>query len=242
MLLRLAVAVALCGFHARVVATQVSSWLTTADPETGDAQKLLEPQGPIEVGRGGTAQVQYNVDVSQTKQSILGYGAGLPQASASVLYNLKGRNPSVYSSVMQQLFGTANNGAAMNILRFPIGSCDFSMHNTSYDEHKDDYSLQYFAIDEDSKMIVSVLKDALAVNPNLVLIGKQPHPSHFSENSYQSITLLLCDHSESLVGPFLVEDLRNIDRVLREEHTALHRGGLHHICQLLCARAQGVRK
>ena len=46
------------------------------------------------------------------------------------------------------------------------------MNNTSYDEYKNDYNLEHFAIDDDSQMIVTVLKDALTVNPSLVLIGK----------------------------------------------------------------------
>lgn len=154
---------------------QVNSWLTTADDTTGAMLKLLEPQDPIDT-TGTTsghlaADLKFSIDVSQSQQKILGYGAGLPQSSASVLYSLKEKSVSLYNSVMEQLFTTTNDGAGINILRFPIGSCDFSIHNTSYDEHKDDYALEYFAIDDDSQMIVSVLKDALAVNPKLVLIG-----------------------------------------------------------------------
>jgi glucosylceramidase len=153
---------------------EVSSWLTTSDPGTGAVIKLLEPQAPIagvEQHASSDNQANFIIDASQSKQNILGYGAGLPQASASVLFNLKGRNQPLYDSVLQKLFGVEDDGAAINILRFPIGSCDFSIHNTSYDEHKDDYNLEYFAIDDDSRMIVTVLQDALKVNPNLVLIA-----------------------------------------------------------------------
>jgi glucosylceramidase len=155
-------------------AIQVNSWLTTADPVTGAALKLLEAQEPIdgtEFARRLTTDADFGIDISSTKQKIIGYGAGLPQASASVLFNLKKRSAELYNAVVEQLFTTSNGGAGINILRFPIGSCDFSIHNTSYDEHNNDYDLEYFAIDDDSKMIVQVLKDALAVNPGLVIIG-----------------------------------------------------------------------
>ena len=162
------------GFGVYSKASSISSWLTTADPETGAALKLLEEQPPILSGVNlfDSAQIEFTVDTFDTKQKILGYGAGLPQSSAYVLYNLKKRDIVLYNSVIEKLFGFSNDGAAINILRFPIGSCDFSMNNTSYDEYKNDYNLEHFAIDDDSQMIVTVLKDALTVNPSLVLIGK----------------------------------------------------------------------
>jgi glucosylceramidase len=163
---------ALCAVGSSAI--QVKSWLTTADPVTGAALKLLEAQEPID-GAGFTRRLStdadFGIDISSTKQKIIGYGAGLPQASASVLFNLKERSAELYNAVVEQLFTTSNGGAGINILRFPIGSCDFSIHNTSYDEHENDYDLENFAIDDDSKMIVEVLKDALAVNPGLVIIG-----------------------------------------------------------------------
>jgi O-glycosyl hydrolase len=156
-----------------VTSSNVRSWLTSADPVTAAAIKLLEEQSPIFNSKTGSSFLSINIDVEQKKQTILGYGAGLPQSSAYVLNSLKSRDVGLYNTVLNKLFGTSNDGAAINILRFPIGSCDFSMTNTSYDEIQDDYSLDSFAIDSDSQLIVSVLTDILAVNPNMVLIGER---------------------------------------------------------------------
>ena len=149
----------------------VRSWLTTSDPGSGAVIKMLEEQAPI-TEQLGNSQVQFVIDAGNKKQSILGYGAGLPQSSAYVLNNLKSRNPTLYNSVLQKLFGRSADGGGINVLRFPIGSCDFSMTSTTYDEHSGDYELKYFAVDQDSQLIASVLKDVLAINPNLVIVGE----------------------------------------------------------------------
>lgn len=154
----------------------IESWLTTADPSTGSAIKLLEKQSSNEFSKvpnkGSWPSIQYQINVDSKKQFILGYGAGLPQASAYVLNNLKNSNGDLYNSVMQKLFGVGDDGAAINVLRFPIGSCDFSLTNTTYDEVNGDYNLDNFAIDADSWNIVTILQDALAINPDLVVMGR----------------------------------------------------------------------
>lgn len=170
-----ALIVAFSLFSALVVGAEIRSWQTTSDVVTGAVIDLLQELPPLQSHQtAASSAVEFQIDTDETKQGILGYGAGLPQASAYVLNNLKTRNVPLYTSVLHKLFGSSDDGAAINILRFPIGSCDFSMTNTSYDEHQNDYKLEYFAVDEDSKLIVSVLKDILVVNPNMVLIGKTP--------------------------------------------------------------------
>lgn len=111
-----------------------------------------------------------SINLSQKFQNILGYGAGLPQSSAYVLSKLKVYSLETYEYVMNNLFSNSN-GSGLSILRFPMGSCDFSLTNTSYDEFKDDYNLSYFEIDDDSKIIISVLQDALKINPDITLIA-----------------------------------------------------------------------
>jgi glucosylceramidase len=71
---------------------------------------------------------------------------------------------------MKTLFST-NGGAGLNILRFPLGSCDFSMSNTSYDEVDGDYSLSQFSIDPDTEYIIEVITDALRINSAITIIG-----------------------------------------------------------------------
>ncbi|RYH11935.1 hypothetical protein EON65_38485 [archaeon] len=147
----------------------LETWLTSCD-KNGNVINLLEPQTGLTPVNSTAAFSKINIDSSQRLQLMLGFGAGIPQSSAYVLSQLKGRNSSMYWEVLAQLFGS--EGAKMNFLRFPIGSCDFSLHATTYDEVKDDYDLSHFDIDRDSEVIAEVLLDAKKVNPGLKLIGK----------------------------------------------------------------------
>ncbi len=157
-------------------AVDVKSWLTQSDL-SGNAIHLLEPQASINAIEKSNNQLEakdgwssINIDQNSRFQKMEGFGAGLPQASASVLYNLKKRNNKLYEETMQKLF-SKDNGVGINILRFPIGSCDFSIHNTTYDEIWWDWNLEHFAIDSDSEMIVSVLQDVQKINSDLLIIG-----------------------------------------------------------------------
>ncbi len=160
----------------------VNTWLTSAN-SNGDATKLIDWEGsfqlygakqaPPAVNSSWTNEVTLSIDLNNALQTMTGFGAGLPQSSAYVLKLLRDRNSDLYWQVLTKLFSTDNYGANMNILRFPIGACDFSMTNTSYDESTNDYNLDNFGIDSDSWMIVTVLQDILKVNPRMILIGTE---------------------------------------------------------------------
>ncbi len=174
-------------------------FLTTCDSK-GDAIGLLEPQN-IDAINGvmdsKSAVTVVDIDFSVKYQKILGFGAGLPQSSAYVLSMLKEKNLALYDDVMQHLFNKSV-GAGMNILRFPIGSCDFSLHNESYDEIKDDYDLNHFVLDIDSeKYIVNILLDALKINPKLTVMA-----SPWSAPSWLKVfnTLLGMNNSNTLIN------------------------------------------
>lgn len=152
---------------------QVKSWLTQANPQNGEAIYVLKETDGKELKfdvDGSAASATISINSNSLLQKMEGFGAGLPQASAYVLSQLKINNKQYYDQVMTNLF-SKEKGIGMSMIRFPIGSCDFSLRNTSYDEVKDDYDLKYFAIDADSEYIVSVLLDAKTINPGLQIIG-----------------------------------------------------------------------
>ena len=158
----------------------VNTWLTSAN-SNGDATKLISWEGsfnlfsskeiPPKANSTWTNEITLTIDLNNVLQKMIGFGAGLPQASAYSLKLLRDRNADVYWQVLTKLFSEDNYGANMNILRFPIGSCDFSLSNTSYDETHNDFNLDNFNIDSDSWMIVTVLQDIMKVNPSMILIG-----------------------------------------------------------------------
>lgn len=208
---------------ARVCATldnaanvKINTWLTVADPATGEAIEILSP-GELSLNARASSALATTVKIDLTAplQPIEGFGAGLPQSSAHVLTQLKISSPSTYDKVLTELFSPVS-GAGLSILRFPIGSCDFSLRNTSYDEVANDFSLEHFAIDADSEQIVEVLLDVRKVNPELKLIGKAPP---LAPRSASFVTRDCC-YRVPVVCPFLDEGVEHAHCLLKGEHAA----------------------
>jgi O-glycosyl hydrolase len=190
-------------------ATEIKSWLTQSD-NSGNAIHLLEEQPPIfssVFSVKDSEKISIDISSSSKLQTIEGFGAGLPQGSAYVLYNLKQKNPDLYQTTLQKLFTKDNNGMNMNILRFPIGSCDFSITNTTYDEVYWDWDLSEFSIDKDSEMIVEVLLDVGKVNPDLVVIGKIRAFFYCLISFSRCFSLLLLFSSFTVVTSIMVKNL-----------------------------------
>merc|ERR1712048_837425 len=82
----------------------------------------------------------------------------------------------LYNEVMQRLFGTGDQAAGITMVRFPIGSCDFSLKEATYDDDAGDYALSHFAVNDDGKNIIATLKDAKAINKGLQLMGSPWSP------------------------------------------------------------------
>lgn len=158
----------------------IANWVTSVDPVTGNAIGILVKMKDIVAERNinsinnNTANVDFavKIDLNSQYQTITGYGAGLPQSSAFNLINLKRSSPDLYAGVMNSLFASnSDGGAGLNILRFPMGSCDFSISNTSYDEVVNDYTLSQFSVDSDSEFIIEVLQDSLKINPSMTIVA-----------------------------------------------------------------------
>lgn len=169
------VCVSLLTAIANTETVKAKTWLTASDPSSAAAIHILQPgemafaKKSADTQKKGALNVQF--DINQRLQPVVGFGAGLPQSSAHVLLELKKTQPALYEQVLIELF-SPENGAGLSILRFPIGSCDFSLRNTSYDEVAQDFTLQHFKIDQDSEKIVQVLRDVRKINANLQVIGK----------------------------------------------------------------------
>ncbi len=115
--------------------------------------------------------VKIAVDETRTFQTMYGHGAAMTDSSASVLMNLKRRNPQLYEYTMKKLF-SPTEGAGFSFLRLPMGASDFTASATYYtycDERSPD--LSRFSIAHDRTHIIPVLKDALRLNPDIRILG-----------------------------------------------------------------------
>ena len=124
---------------------------------------------PLTVGDQGTADATVTVDPTTTYQSIVGFGASITDSSSYVMTQYL--DAAALQGLLSKLFDPAA-GIGLSFLRQPMGASDFSsVGNFSYDDGNADPSLTSFNITQDLKATIPVLKQVLAIEPGLFILG-----------------------------------------------------------------------
>lgn len=141
-------------------------WLTTADKSV-----LFAKQTKAIPVSNSTGIPVVDVDVSQTYQSMEGFGFALTGGSAQVL---NGMSAASRTALLQELFGTEGNSIGISYLRVSIGASDLDDHVFSYNDlptGQTDTAMTQFSIAPDKTNLIPVLKEILAINPNVFILG-----------------------------------------------------------------------
>jgi glucosylceramidase len=156
------------GYSPPVSPGTVGAWITT-----GDQTRLLSEESHLRFSRAavdaGIPVIE--VDYNQRFQSVVGWGAAMTDASAYLIETKL--NPSQREALLQELFGR-ESGIGLSFVRIPMGASDFSRSHYSYDDRPagaTDSTLAHFSIDVDRAEKIPALKRALAINPQLKLMG-----------------------------------------------------------------------
>ena len=140
-------------------------WLTTAD----ETQKLARQPTIAAVG-SASGDEAVTIDTSKHFQKMHGFGAAMTDASAQLLSGLPDDKR---KAIMAELFGRANDGLGLSFTRLTVGASDFSIHHYSYDDtpgNVPDPELRYFSIDPAKKYVLPRTREALAINPDLLVM------------------------------------------------------------------------
>jgi glucosylceramidase len=140
-------------------------WLTTAD----ETQKLNPQPAQVPVGRASGDEA-VTIDTSRHFQKMHGFGAAMTDASALLLSGLPDDKR---KAVMAELFSRANGGLGLSFTRLTVGASDFSTSDYSYDDtpgNVPDPELRHFSIDPAKKYVLPRTREALAINPDLLVM------------------------------------------------------------------------
>ena len=140
-------------------------WLTTAD----EAQKLAPQPAQAPAGRAAGDEA-VTIDTSKRFQKMHGFGASITDASAILLSNLPDEKR---KAIMAELFGRANGGLGLSFTRLTVGASDFSTRAYSYDDtpgNAPDPELRNFSIEAAKKYVLPRTREALAINPDLLVM------------------------------------------------------------------------
>jgi glucosylceramidase len=143
---------------------EMDFWLTTADKSS-----LLQKQGGIlSFDTKTNSNPTILVDSTEVFQEMDGFGATLTGGSAYVI-NQK-LTATERQNALNDLF--SSQGIGLSYLRLSIGASDMNASAYTYnDSPTADPDLLKFSIDADKTDLIPVLKQILAINPNIKLMS-----------------------------------------------------------------------
>lgn len=150
-----------------LMTNNIDFWLTKGDQTV----KLLKQTNILAFNT--TPNVYQNIEVndSQIFQTIDGFGFSLTGGSAQVINQL---NTTKKQELLQELFGTNTNSISISYLRISIGSSDLDSATFSYNDmpvgHTDE-ALNNFSLTPDMANLIPILKEILAINPNIKIMA-----------------------------------------------------------------------
>ncbi len=156
--------------------THTSSWVQVWLTK-GDKSVLFTRQGDLRITStsnvGGPVVV---VDTSDRFQEIEGYGAALTGSSAYLIH--RALDVTQRQILLRQLFD-AQQGIGLSYLRLTMGASDFSLSDYTYNDlpaGETDPNLQKFTLSRDTEDVIPVLKDIVALDPEIKLMGSPWSP------------------------------------------------------------------
>jgi glucosylceramidase len=167
----LAVAAAIPAAAAAIPSSALAVGETVQAWQTGSSGAGLTAQSNLTLAAVSRGTVNVDVDDSRSLQTVAaGFGASFTDSSAYVLAQMKTSNPTAYATLMNKIFAkTASDGIGLTYFRVPMTSSDFTAATTHWTSR--DTTGAFALTSQDTGRIIPVIKDALAINPNLRLIA-----------------------------------------------------------------------
>jgi glucosylceramidase len=160
----------------------ISAWVTTPD----QSQLLLPQAGGLAFGKAAPTGTVIAVDDSQTFQTMDGFGYCLTGGSAELLHTM---STPARAKLLRELFGTEANGIGVSYLRLSIGASDLDATVFSYDDRpagETDPTLAHFSLAPDEPHLIPVVKEILAINPKIKLLGSPWSPPTWMKTNGES--------------------------------------------------------
>jgi len=141
----------------------IHTWLTKADGTV-----LLQKQSAIMFNASANSYATITVDSTTAYQTIDSFGYTLTGGSAYVINKLVADSK---NSLLQELFGNADNSIGVSYLRISIGASDLDAEVFSYDDVPGDTMLEHFGLSKDETNLIPLLKQIIAINPNIKILA-----------------------------------------------------------------------
>ncbi len=186
-----------------VVSKYMDSWITT-----GDQTSLLQKQSTQIPFASSTNSYSFiDVDSITAYQSIDGFGYTLTSGSATLINAL---SAATKASLLQELFGTGSNSIGVSYLRMSIGASDLSASVYSCDDVANDTTLANFSLAKDEVDLIPLLKQIVAINPNIKIIATPWSAPAWMKDNASSIAGSLQTKYYNIYAKYFVKFIQQI--------------------------------
>ena len=150
-----------------VSTNDMNFWLTKDDQNV-----MLQKQTSIlAFGTTYNSYATIEVDEGKSFQTIDGFGYTLTGGSVQVINQL---NAQKRQDLLKELFDTNENSIALSYLRISIGASDLDAMPFSYNDlpnGQTDINLEKFSLAPNKNDVIPMLKEILAINPNIKIMA-----------------------------------------------------------------------
>lgn len=163
--------------------TTVYSWVTT-----GDQSSLLNKQSVVlNTGNPSNTATMIDVDTATLYQTVDGFGYTLTGGSAGLINQM---TTSAKTSLLNEIFGKDESSIGVSYLRISVGASDLSSRVFSYNDlpaGQTDPDLNRFSLADDTTDLIPVLKQILAINPNIKIMASPWSPPVWMKDNQNSM-------------------------------------------------------
>ncbi len=118
------------------------------------------------------------LEASEATENFLGFGVAITPSSCYVLSQMEAETR---HTLLKHIY--AIEGANLSVGRLCIGSSDYSPEVYSYDDVPGDVALEHFSIHRDERYVIPMIKEILAIRPDLFLFASPWSPPAWMKTS-----------------------------------------------------------
>lgn len=157
-------------------------WQTASDESS-----LLKRMPAVPYITSTNAHPTIEIDTTQSFQSMDGFGYTLTGGSATLINNM---SAGAKSTLLNELFGAGDNSIHISYLRISIGASDLSANVFTYNDMppgETDPNLNNFSLDPDKADLIPLLKEIIAISPEIKIIATPWTPPVWMKDNANSV-------------------------------------------------------
>lgn len=125
-----------------------------------------------------TQREPLDIDAAEVRGHYRGLGVSMTDASCWLLSRLTSEKR---RALLEAVFSP--KGAALGWVRLNIGASDYSTGLYTYDDWANDVEMRHFSVKRDDNWVFPMVKEALAINPGIVLFASPWSPPAWMKTS-----------------------------------------------------------